>query len=94
MRPRQGSDPIIFTTNLVIRTLARRVKRLNNEMRGIDRTLTAPIEDTAPSLLEFYGVGTNTATSLKVAAGDNPDRLNSEGYWAHLFGVTPLPQAR
>ena len=40
MRPRKGSDPIIFTTYLVIRNLARRVKQLNNEMGEIDRMLT------------------------------------------------------
>ena len=26
-----------------------------------------------------------------VTAGDNPDRLTSEGSWAHLCGVAPLP---
>ncbi len=91
MRPREGSDPIVFTTNLVIRNLARRIKGLNNEMAEIDRMLTTLIEDTAPSLLELYGVGTDTAASLLVAAGDNPDRLHNERSWAHLCGTTPLP---
>ena len=91
MRPREGSDPIVFTTNLVIRNLAKRIKGLNNEMTEIDRMLTTLIEDTAPSLLELYGVGTDTAASLLVAAGDNPDRLHNERSWAHLCGTTPLP---
>ena len=91
MRPRESSDPIVFTTNLVIRNLARRIKGLNNEMAEIDRMLTALIEDTAPSLLELYGVGVDTAASLLVAAGDNPDRLHNERSWAHLCGTTPLP---
>ena len=26
-----------------------------------------------------------------MAAGDNPDRLHSEGAWAHLCGVAPVP---
>jgi len=42
-------------------------------------------------LLELHGVGTDTAASLLVAAGDNPDRLSSESSWAHLCGTTPLP---
>ena len=61
MRPRPGSDPIVFTTNMVIRNLARRVKLLNAEMRTIDQTLTELISETAPSLLDLHGIGTDTA---------------------------------
>ncbi len=91
MRPNRGSDPVSYTTNLMIRNLARRIKRLNNEMAEIDRLLTDLITQTAPGLFKLHGVGTDTAASLLVAAGDNPDRLHSEGSWAHLCGTTPLP---
>ena len=91
MRPHKGSDPITYRTNLVIRNLARRIKSLDTEMRTIDRTLRSLIEETAPALLEMYGVGVDTAATLLVTAGDNPDRLHSERSWAHLCGVTPLP---
>ncbi len=91
MRPNRGSDPVSYTTNLMIRNLAKRIKRLNNEMAEIDRLLTDLITQTAPGLFKLHGVGTDTAASLLVAAGDNPDRLHSEGSWAHLCGVTPLP---
>jgi transposase len=91
MRPRKGSDPVTYTTNLVIRNLAKRIKALNTEMADIDRMLTGLIEDTAPELFDLYGVGVDTAASLLVTAGDNPDRLKSERSWAHLCGVTPLP---
>ena len=91
MRPRKGTDPIVYTTYLMIRNLARRIKALNTEMAETDRMLTELITDTAPSLLEQYGVGVDTAASLLVTAGDNPDRIGSEGSWAHLCGVTPLP---
>jgi hypothetical protein len=30
---------------------------------------------TSPSLLDYYGIGTDTAATLLVTAGDNPDRL-------------------
>ena len=91
MRPRKGSDPIVYTTNLVVRGLARRIQSLNNEIRTVDQTLRLLIAETAPSLLNLHGVGVDTAASLLVAAGDNPDRISSERSWAHLCGVTPLP---
>ncbi len=91
MRPRKGSDPVTYTTYVVIRNLARRIKALNPEMRTIDEMLTELITETAPGLFELSGVGTDTAASLLATAGDNPDRLSSEGSWAHLCGTTPLP---
>ena len=91
MKPRMGSDPVVFTTNVVIRDLAQRIQRLNAEMKHIDLSLIALLRVTAPSLLELHGTGPDTAASLLVAAGDNPDRLKSEGSWAHLCGVTPIP---
>ncbi len=91
MRPRKGNDPIVFTTYVVIRGLARRIKDLNDEIGSIDRALRELIDATAPSLLECYGVGASTAATLLVTAGDNPDRLHTERSWAHLCGVSPVP---
>ena len=91
MRPRNGSDPVTFTTNTVIRSLARRIQHLNAEMASIDQMLSELVAATAPSLLELHGVGLDSAATLLVCAGDNPDRLKSEGSWAHLCGVAPLP---
>ena len=91
MRPNRGSDPVTYTTKLMIRNLAKRIKALNTEIAEIDRMLTDLIIQTAPELFDLYGVGVDTAASLLVTAGDNPDRLSSEGSWAHLCGTTPLP---
>lgn len=60
-------------------------------MAEIDRMLAGLISQTAPSLLDLHGVGIDSAASLLVTAGDNPDRLHSEGSWARLCGVAPLP---
>ncbi len=91
MRPRPGSDPVTYTTNVVIRNLARRIQGLNAEMASIDDLLTELVAETAPSLIALYGAGADTAASLLVTAGDNPDRLGSERSWANLCGVAPLP---
>jgi transposase len=91
LRPRQGSDPISYTTLMVMRGLARRIQHVDDEMRVIDSRLSNLIGETAPSLIECYGVGIDTAASLLVTAGDNPERLRSEASWAHLCGVTPIP---
>ena len=90
LRPRTGSDPISYTTLLTMRGLARRIKHINTEMKTIDTRLAHLIDQTAPSLLELHGVGLDTAASLLVTAGDNPDRLDSEASWAHLCGVSPI----
>ena len=37
------------------------------------------------------GVGTEVASALLVAAGDNPDRMRSESSFAAMAGVSPLP---
>ena len=57
MRPRKGSDPVTYTTHVVMRGLARRIRDLNDEMRTIDDALGDLVNQTAPSLLECYGVG-------------------------------------
>lgn len=91
LRPRKDSDPISYTTQMTMRGLARRIRHLDAEMKMIDTRLKQLITDTAPSLLELHGVGLDTAASLLVTAGDNPQRLRSEASWAHLCGVTPIP---
>jgi len=91
LRPRKGSDPVLYTTMVTMRGLARRIQHLNYETKHLDTRLTELVADTAPSLVGLYGVGTETAASLLVAAGDNPDRLHSERSWAHLCGVCPIP---
>ena len=49
------------------------------------------IRQTAPTLLEVYGIGYDTAPKLLAGAGDNPERIRTEAAWAHLCGVAPIP---
>ncbi len=91
MRPNPTSDPVTYTTNLMIRNLARRIRALTGEVRDIDSMLRDLVVQTAPDLLDVYGVGPDGAATLLVTAGDNPERIRSERSWAHLCGVTPIP---
>ena len=63
---------------------------LDDDTARLDDVLADLVATTAPSLLELYGVGIDTAAILLVAAGDNADRIRSEAAWAHLCGVAPL----
>jgi transposase len=63
MRPNPTSDPVTYTTNLMIRNLARRIRALTREVKAIDGMLKGLVAQTAPDLLEVYGVGRSpTAT--------------------------------
>ncbi len=91
LRPREGDDPVRYTTQVTIRTLGQRVKYLREEVKRLNRLLRPLIRETAPGLLEVFGVGFDTAAKLLVAAGDNPERIRSEAAFAHLCGVAPIP---
>ncbi|HVA58936.1 MAG TPA: transposase [Mycobacteriales bacterium] len=71
--------------------LARRVHHLNTEIVDLDDRRTALVIQVAPELLNAFGVGPETAATLLVSVGDNPDRLHSEAAFARLCGVAPIP---
>jgi transposase len=48
------------------------------------------VKETAPELVATLGIGTDAASALLVAAGDNPGRLRNEVAFAHLCGASPL----
>ncbi|HTW07263.1 MAG TPA: transposase [Acidimicrobiales bacterium] len=90
LRPQSGQGPVVFATTTALRALGRRVLALDHEAEELDTLLDELVAKTAPELLAVYGVGPGTAASLRVAAGDNLDRLRSEAAWAHPCGVAPI----
>ena len=75
---RPGTTPGVETaTKLAMRSLGRRIKALEAEVADLDAVLRPLVVATAPKLVAHYGVGTDTAAALLVAAGDNPSRLPS-----------------
>jgi transposase len=89
LRPRR-SETVRYSTLFAIRTLARRVASLDDELDELNAVMRPLIDHTASGLLSMYGVGYDVAAKLLIAAGDNPDRLRSEAAFAHLCGVAPL----
>jgi len=88
-RPAQGTD-VGRANRLALKTLARRVLELDNEVAALDAALTPLVAQTAPAMIERLGVGTDTAGALLVAAGENSSRIHNERSFARLCGAAPL----
>lgn len=91
LRPERSPEPVTAATKAALSSLAHRIQALDAELMRLGTLLSPLVEAAAPELLELLGVGVDTAASLLVAAGDNPQRLRSEAAWAHLCGVAPVP---
>lgn len=83
-------DPAV-ATRLSLRSLARRVLELGDEIVELDGLVGTLVEEIAPRLLELDGVGKESAGEFIVAVGDNPERLRSEAGFAMLCGACPIP---
>ena len=87
------TDPIATleaTVRYVLRGLAQRWLALNGEVERLDKLLTQMVHDVAPELVAQTGIGTEVASALLVAVGDNPERLENEASFAALCGVSPV----
>jgi transposase len=85
-----GRSDVVGANKVALRLLARRAQALEAEIDEINRLLEPLVAETGADLLTAEGVGTDVASALLVAVGDNPERLRSERTFAHLCGVAPL----
>jgi hypothetical protein len=83
-RPGDHPDDVSLATKFALRSVARRYQQLSEEMRDLDVQLSRLVTETAPDLVALGGVGTDTAATLLVAAGEDPKRLKSEAAFAHM----------
>jgi transposase len=74
-----------------LRSLARRHLELGRELDELETQIATLTAEVAPRLRTTFGIGADTAATLLVAAGDNPDRLHSEAAFAALCGTNPIP---
>ena len=88
---RPGSlENVSATVKYALKGLAKRWGALQDEIKALDKLLTKAVQSIAPKLAELHGVGTEVASTLLIAAGDNPERLKNESSFAALCGVSPL----
>jgi transposase len=80
----------LAAARLGLRTLARRYQALSAELRVLDAELDRLTRTAAPKLVALFGVGSDSAGALLVAAGDNPERLRSNACFSMLCGSSPI----
>lgn len=90
MRP-GAVTTLTAAAKLALKCLAQRHQLLSDEIETLDRDLERIVSAAAPALCALKGVGTDVGGAVLVAVGDNPERLRSEGAFANLCGVAPLP---
>src|SRR5918911_3725254 len=83
-RPGTNLSDVEAATKFALRSVARRYQRLSEEISELDERLDRLVAEAAPELLCVEGVSTDTAASLLIAVGDDPERLKNEAAFAHL----------
>lgn len=83
-------DPVV-ATRIALKSLARRILELNDEIADLDQLINPLVQELAPQLLARPCIGVEIAGQILVTLGDNPARIRSEASFAMLCGVAPLP---
>lgn len=73
-----------------LRSVARRYQSLEDEIKALEKQLNKLVPKAAPTLLGLFGVGPEVASTLLIAAGENPQRIRSDAALAGLFGTSPV----
>jgi transposase len=90
LRPRSTQTPQLRGTLLALRACARQVDLATREAALLERELSRLVEQLAPQLLSYFGVGPITATQLLVS-WSHRGRFRSEAAFARLAGTAPIP---
>ncbi len=80
------TDAHVYT----LRLLAHRIINLTQEIDQLTERMTTVITAHCPELLQRPSIGPETAATLLITAGDNPQRLSSEQSFAALCGTSPV----
>jgi transposase len=84
------ADPRSAATVALV-AMANRWIHLDDEVHALSDHLDRLVTDhVPPELLAEFGVGTDVAAAIIIAAGDNPDRIGTEAGYAALCGASPV----
>ncbi|MFG2523545.1 IS110 family transposase [Streptomyces sp. NPDC048527] len=84
------SDVVGQATRITLCLLAQRIVGLTRQMRDLEKHLAGLVKRHFPQLLVPVGIGPDSAATLLITMGDNPERLRSEASFAALCGVSPV----
>ncbi|XES00937.1 IS110 family transposase [Streptomyces sp. S1D4-11] len=96
LSPREGGagggdeDTVAEATLMTLSMLAQRIEQLTGQVDQLNQQLTGLVERHAPQLLAPVGIGPDSAVTLLITMGDNPERLSTEASFAALCGVSPI----
>jgi transposase len=68
-------DAVVQATRFTLCLLAQRIEQLTVQMCELQERLAGLVEHNYPQLLTPVGIGPNTAVTLLITMGDNPERL-------------------
>ncbi|MEV7015221.1 SDR family NAD(P)-dependent oxidoreductase [Streptomyces sp. NPDC093991] len=85
-----GEDAVTRATHMTLRMPAERIEQLTARINELNQRLTRLVELHAPQLLVPVGIGPDSAVTVLITMGDNPERLDSEASFAALCGVSPI----
>lgn len=88
--PMEQMSDVQVATRYALRVLADRILALTRDADELEKRIRALVDAVVPELLERQGVGPDSAAALLIVAGDNADRIRSEGSFAALCGVSPV----
>ena len=92
LRPAMGELELPSqSARLALRSLARRIQTLDEEIDALDKQLERLVRDAAPRTTALLGISTGHAGQLLVSAGQNIERLRGESSFAALCGAGPIP---
>ncbi|WP_245238567.1 IS110 family transposase [Streptomyces sp. MZ04] len=83
-------DGVAQATRISLSMLAQRVEHLTGQIYDLNQRLTRLIEGHAPQLLAPVGIGPDSAVTLLITMGDNPERVHTEASFAALCGASPV----
>jgi transposase len=92
LRPAQGELELPSqAARFVLRSLARRIQTLDEEIAALDKQLERLVRGAAPRTTALLGISTGHAGQPLVSAGQNIERLRGESSFAALCGASPIP---